>query len=374
MMGIATRRGMAMRRFGRSAAFVTALALAAGSAAACSSSGSTSAGGGDSSGSFKDTLENIHAVAQTSDYIEYGATAQVAKLAGGTKPATGGPFTQLQGIGAEQLFQYWALLPPLTGFDSTTVTSAVTVGNPPNAVGVLYGSFDPAAIGAKLAAWGYKKQDRGGGVTAWISNDDHKFDATKLDPTTGVGPGMTGWLNVIWVSNTSIAYGGATSDLAAALPAQSKPLSSDNVLSSLADCLGSPLGAMVLTDPKTIGNSAATAIAFGVTATNASDAQEEICVAASDAAGAKTIATAFTKAVTTGTDLVQNNPWSKELTAPQTDVLGGSAHVVRLSATSANQQPGLVFRLVTEDNFGTLLGWPFQLQGRPSPSATDSPS
>ncbi|WP_194922341.1 hypothetical protein, partial [Catenulispora rubra] len=76
----------------------------------------------------------------------------------------------------------------------------------------------------------------------------------------------------------------------------------------------------------------------------------------------------------TGTDLVQNNPWSKELTAPQTDVLGGSAHVVRLSATSANQQPGLVFRLVTEDNFGTLLGWPFQLQGRPSPSATDSPS
>ncbi|MBS2550868.1 hypothetical protein KGQ19_28745, partial [Catenulispora sp. NL8] len=40
-------------------------------------------------------------------------------------------------------------------------TSAITVGNPPNAVGILYGGFDPAAIGAKLAAWGYKKQDRG---------------------------------------------------------------------------------------------------------------------------------------------------------------------------------------------------------------------
>ncbi|MBS2537601.1 hypothetical protein KGQ20_33105 [Catenulispora sp. NF23] len=361
-----------MRRFGRSAAFVTALALAAVSAAACSSSGSTSSGGGDGSGSFKDVLHDIHAVTQTSDYIEYGATAQVTKLTGTTKPAASGPFSHMQGIGADQLFQYWSLLPPLTGFDSTAVTSAITVGNPPNAVGILYGGFDPAAIGAKLAAWGYKKQDRGGGTTAWISNDDHKIDMTKLDPVTGVGPGMTGWLNVIWVSRTSIAYGGATSDLAAALPAQSKPLSGDNVVSSLADCLGSPLGAMVLTDPKTIGNSAATGVAFGVTATSASDAREEICVAASAAAGAQTIATAFTKAVTTGTDLVQNNPWSKELTDPRTDVLGGSAHVVRLSATSADQQSGLVFRLVEDDDFGTLLGWPFQSTGRPLPSDTSS--
>ena len=199
---------------------------------------------------------------------------------------------------------------------------------------------------------------------------------SKLDPNTGIGPGMTGWLNVVWVSKTSIAYGAATSDLAAAVPAQSKPLSDDPAVGPLADCLGSTLAAMAITDPKVIQNSAVSAVAFGVTATSATDQREEICVAAPDDAGAQALAAGFTKAVGSGKDVVTDQPWSQLLSGPQTKVIGGSAHVVQLSAASVNQQPGLVFQLVQKDDFQTLLGLPAVVRNPQSPggSITVTPS
>lgn len=364
------------RRFGRAAAAVSALALAAGTATACSSSG-TSGGGGGGAGSVTDTLKNIHTTAQSDSYIEYGDTAQIVKLSGGRSMAADSPFGNLLGWGSGQMADYFQVLPPLTGFDSTTATSAVTVGYPPNQISVLFGTFDPAAIGTKLAAWGYHKQDRGDGVTAWIFSDDHKLDSTKLDPSTGIGPGMTtGWLNVIWVSKTSIAYGGATSDLAAALPAQSQPLSKDAVVGPLADCLGPTLAAVLITSPKLIGSSAVPAIAFGVTGTSTADAREEICAEAPDDAGAKSLAAGFTKAVTSGHDYVQNEAWSKMLSDPQTTVIGGSKHVVQLSAKPVDPRLGLVFQLVEKNDFLNLLGLPEVQSGTRSPggSVTLSPT
>ncbi|MEY9892076.1 hypothetical protein ABIA31_005751 [Catenulispora sp. MAP5-51] len=354
-----------VRRFGRSAAVVSALVLAVGTAAACSSSGSASGGGGggSSSGSLKDTLKNIHATTQTAGYIEYGDTAQMVKLNGGTNQGSSSLFGRVLGAGADQLSQYSQILPPFTGFDYSTATSAVTVGTPPNAVGVLYGSFDPAAIGAKLAAWGYAKQDRGNGVTAWVYKDNHQIDITKLDPNTGVGPGMTGWLNVVWVSKTSIAYGSATSDLAAAVPAQLKPVSDDPVVGPLADCLGSPLEAFVLTDQKMIGSAGLPAVALGVTATSASDVRMEICAAAPSAAAAQSFAAGFTKAVSSGQDIMTDQPWANLLSNPQTSVIGGAEHVVRLSATPAGAQgASLVVNLVEQNDFAGLLGLPQTLK------------
>lgn len=382
------------RRLARAAAAASVLALAMGSAAACSSSGSSGggSGGGGGSGAFADALKNVHDTAQTSGTIEFGDTAQLAKLNGGTTPASNGPFARLVGTGSDQLTQYASLLPPLTGFDSTTATSAISLGNPPNQVGVLYGSFDPTAVGAKLAAWGYHKSDRGGGVTAWVFQDDHQQDMSKLD-ANGVGPGMTGWLNVIWVSTSSIAYGGATSDLAAALPAQSKPLSGDAVVGALANCLGTTLIAYVITDAKQIGTSGISAIAFGVTATSASDIREEICAAAPSASGAQAFATGFSKAVGSGLDYVRNQPWSTLLSDPQTSVIGGGEHVVRLTAKPVDPQgASLVVSLVEQNDFAGLLGLPQTLRGGrmvnpngtlvpispsdtgPSDSGSDSPS
>jgi hypothetical protein len=347
----------------RSAAVVTVLVLAVGSAAACSSSGSTGGGGGGGgSGAFKDVLNNIHAAAQTSNYIEYGDTAQLAKL-NGAGAASDGPFGRLLGTGEGELAQFQQLLPPLTGFDPAAATGAVSVGSPPNTASVLYGSYDPKAVGAKLAAWGYHWQDRGNGVTAWIFQDDHKIDMGKLDPATGIGPGMGGWLNVVWVSQSSIAYGRATSDLAAALPAQSKPLSGDPMVGSLADCLGPTVVALVVTDPKQIGNSGISAIAFGVTATGTSDIREEICAAAPDAAGAQAFATGFTKAVTSGHDIATNQPWANLLSAPQTKVIGGAQHVAQLSAKPIDPQgASLVVNLVQGNDYAGLLGLPQTLK------------
>lgn len=376
----------------RAAAAVTALALAVGSAAACSSSGSTGSGGsggsggGGGSGAFKDVLKNIRTTAQTSGYIEWGDSAQLAKLNGGTGAASDSPFGRLIGTGEDDLAQYQQILPPLIGFDPATASSAISVGSPPNTVSVLYGSFDPKAVGAKLAAWGYHSQDRGDGVTAWIFQDDHKIDMSKLDPSTGVGPGMSGWLNVVWVSKSSIAYGRATSDLAAALPAQSKPLSGDPMMGSLADCLGPAVVAVVITDPQQIRSSGISAIAFGVTATGTSDVREEICAAAPDAAGAQAFAAGFTKAVTSGKDVVTDQPWANLLADPQTKVIGGGQHIAQLSAKPTDPKgASLVVNLVEQSDFAGLLGLPQTLKngrtvnpdgtlGSPSPSLSPSSS
>lgn len=253
---------------------------------------------------------------------------------------------------------YQQVLPPLTGFDPFASTGAISVGNPPNTVSVLYGSFDPAAVGAKLSAWGYHSQDRGDGVTAWIIADDHNIDTTKLDPDTGIGPGMGGWLNVVWVSKSRIAYGRATSDLAAALPAQSKPLSADGAVGALADCLGPAVVAILITGPK-LDTKGVSAIAFGVTATSASDIREEIYAAAPDAAGAQALATGFTKAVTSGMDYVRYQKWADQLSDPQTKVIGGAQHVVQMSAKPTDpQRASMVIDLVAQNDFAGLLGLP----------------
>ncbi|MEY9859301.1 hypothetical protein ABH935_004929 [Catenulispora sp. GAS73] len=291
-----------------------------------------SAGGSGGSGSFKDTLKNIHATAQTSGFIEYRDSALLTKINKG-KDVWTSPFSLLYNHGEGPFLQYGGELPPLTGFDAQQATSAISVGNPPNTVGVLYGSFDTSTIGTKLAAWGYTKQDRGGGVTAWIFKDDNQADTSQPD-TMNVGPGMGGRLNVIWVSKSSIAYGYMTSDLASALPAQSKPLSQDAMVGPLTDCLGSTLIAYVITD------------------------QKVICVAAPTTAGAQALAAGFMKSVGSGRDPEGDKPWSSEVSDAQTKVLGGPTHVVQLTATQIGGGLPFVDEPVNRNDYPTLLWLP----------------
>lgn len=364
-------------RFGIPAALVAVLVLAVGSAAGCSSSGSSGGGGtggggtgSGGSGALKDTLKNIHGSVPSAGSFEYGDTARVVKLNGGADPATNGPYTMLLGFGSAQLAEWDTALPPLTGFDPLTATRAISVGNPPNGVSVLYGSFDPAAVGAKLAAWGYHKEDRGDGVTAWVFQDDHKIDLSKVDPATDIGPGMGGWLNVVWVSKSRIAYGRATSDLTAALTGSAKPLSDDATVGALADCLGSPLAAEMIKDPKLAQSGVASAVAFGVVGTGAADLREEICATAPDDAGARALAAAFTKAVGSGFDHRTNQPWSALLSDPQPAVLGGPAHVVRLTAKPVGPRVQLIFDLAAQEDYLPLLGQPDGAKSPAGGSAT----
>lgn len=372
-----------LSRIRRSSAVGVVLVLAA-SAAACSSDGSTGGSGSGGSGTVKDALRHIHDTAQTSSYVDFGLPAQVVELNGGRDDS--GPLAQLAGAGASNLRSYYKVVDPIIGIDLNSVTTALSVGRPPNNVEVLYGSFDADAIGAKFSAWGYHKQDRGHGVTAWIWTDDHLIDNSKIDPNTGIGPGMdTGWLNVVWVSKTRVAYGRATADLAAALPEQSKPLSGDSMVGPLADCLGSPLSAAMSNGPAASGDKAIPAVALGVTGTGAADVREEICVATLDDATAQKVATAFTTAVAGGTDFHSQMKWSAELTDPKAEMLGGDRHVVRLTARPTDQvRVDFVIQLMYEDGYKTLLGLPVRGKGgeleypdgstSPAPSSESSPS
>lgn len=313
-------------------ALITAALLAGG----CSSSGSASAAGsGGVPKTLAEALRGVHATDATKTELSWG---------------------QYGGAGAAGMNQ---VLAPILGFDPLKQPFVLTVGRAPNWVTVLYGSFDPAAIGAKLQGLGYKKTDRGGGVTQWLIRDDHQIDMNQQPEELAE---TVNTFNVIRVSKDRVVFGGASADMDASLPAQSASLADDPVVGELAKCL----------DKATSGiyDAGTEQLAVGENP----GGTESICVAAPDDATARQYGDAFTKAVTSGTSQVSLTPWKELLSNPKVESLGGKAHVVRLTATDVDAaHPRLVNALLNMDVL-SLIGKPIPA-GRTRPgSASPSPS
>jgi hypothetical protein len=336
-----------MRTGPRSAAVAVAVILLAG----CSSSGTKSAGGGG--GPVVDALRKVHATDLSKTAFEFGDTAGVLRLDGGRTTGSA-PFSKLFGYGASGIAAQYQLLPDRTGIDLARATTAITVGSPPNQVGVLYGSFDAARIGAKFQALGYHKRVDGGD-TVWTLHDDHQADPSG--PLADLG--IVAQLNVVHVSGTRVVYGGAGSDIDQVLGG--KPtLADDSTYAGLAGCLGEARAAVIQTDPQTWP----LPFGVGVTATSAADEQEVLCVATKDDATAKALAAAWPGRVRKGTSQHTAQPWSDLLTAPQAKVLGGPAHIVRLRAHAAHDHaPGVLFDAATTRDLSALLGTPAATPG-----------
>ncbi|WP_225847571.1 hypothetical protein [Streptomyces sp. HPF1205] len=339
-----------MRTGPRLAAVAVAVILLAG----CSGSGSKSAAGGGR-GPVADALGRVHATDLTKTAFEFGDTAGLLRLDGGRTTGSA-PFSKLFDYGASGIAAQYQLLPDKTGIDLTRATSAITIGRPPNQVGVLYGSFDAAAIGTKLQALGYHKR-ADGGDTVWTLHDDH-----RLDPNGPLADlGIVAQLNVVHVSDTRIVYGGAGSDIDQAL--SGKPtLADDPAYAGLAGCLGDARAAVIQTDPQTWP----LPFGVGVTATSATDEEEVLCVATKDDASAKALAAAWPDRVAQGTSQRTAQPWSDLLTAPQAKVVGGAAHIVQLRAHAAHDhEPGVLFDAANTRDLSALLGTPAPTPAKP---------
>jgi hypothetical protein len=326
------------REFG-AMALVTAVLLTAG----CSSSGSSGGSAGGSSGpgaggvpkTIADALRDVHAAPTTKTDFAYGQ------------------------YGGANLVRYNEILAPVIGF-SAEAPFVLTLGKPPNEVTVLYGTFDPAAIGTKLQPLGYRQTDRGHGETQWLIRDDHQFDMNQQPEVLGA---TLSTLNVIRVSKDRIVYGGATADLDAAVPAQSASLADDLRAGEIAKCLGADASGEFTT-----GYAVPLAVGVGP------DGTETICVAAEGDRSAQAYGDIFTTQITKGESAVSRQPWNKMLTDPKAESLGGKAHVVRLTARSVTPGHLILPQALLNGDLLTLLGLSAPA-GKSSPgSGATSPS
>ncbi|NUR31662.1 MAG: hypothetical protein HOV83_38460 [Catenulispora sp.] len=318
-----------MSRAGRKrvAAVLIAAALAA---AGCSSSGSSGSGSGGVPKTLADALKGVHAADTTKTQLAWGQ------------------------YGGARGVQFDVVLSPVLGFSVVKQPFALTVGKPPNELTVLYGSFDPASIGAKLKGLGYQATDRGHGETQWLIRDDHKVD---MDQKPEDLANTLATYNVIRVSKDRLVYGGATADLDAALPAQGAALADDPVVGAIAKCLDEGASGMFDTTAVPLG------VGVGPSGT------ETICVSAADDATAKKYADKFVQQATTGKSARTLQPWSELIANPKAEVLGGKGHVVRLTVTDVvASRPVLVTALLTGD-VGTLIGLPLP-NGKLRPGAS----
>lgn len=335
-----------------------ALAAACSSSSPAKSPGPTSpsrpTGSSSAPKTIAEALRGVHSAPTTSDYVEYAVVPVLAQLDGGTIDFDS-PLTKIAASGGVLGFISRAVV-DTTGIDPMSASSAMTIGEPQQTVGVLFGSFDPAVIGGKLAALGYQRTDHGGGETQWQIADDHKapLDGTLADL------GMLDQLNVVRVSPSRIVYGGATADLDAALPAQSAPLSKDPVVGGLADCLGPAASALIAQSRTVTPFLSREPIAIGIRATTPTDMVDELCIAAPDDATAQKFAAAFPLQVKTGTDVLQKEPWSAVLADPHATVLGGKAHIVQLTArpTTGGAGLGVFYRALQDHSLPILVGEP----------------
>lgn len=251
----------------------------------------------------------------------------------------------LLGYGESQLIAAASQLHDLAGIDPLAARTALTLGQPPEQVGVLNGTFDPAAIGAKLQKLGYKKRDVGGGEAEWVIRDHHAIDANDRFAQLGI---LTA-LNVIRVSPTRVVYAGATKDIDAKTLTGPRPLSDALDVGAVADCLGpvkaAQIGMDINTSPKLMG--------IGVQ-TSSKDATSVICMVTKNRDAAEDIASAWPGHVRSVTSSLTDEPWSKVLADPKAEALGGSEHVVRLTARPLGKTTAL-FDAWRAKDLGPLL-------------------
>jgi hypothetical protein len=310
---------------------VGALTVGALLAAGCSD-GSTSGGSGGGGGNgltnglpttAAAALALIPRTAWDAGYVEFGDTAQVISMNGGTGS---GPLFAYLGLGETSLYFYSGNAVSTLGFDPLKVTLAVSVGTLPQQATILYGDFDVASIGTKLAAAGFKQDGAvdGGTVWAFATNGQVNMGNPIGDPE----------LNVLQVFPNKIIYGLSAALVEALAAPATTPLSTNSALAALATCLGSAKAGLIGAVPTT-GSRSTPTLGIGMLADSAQNANEELCLIAPRASDASGMATNWTKQIQTGRSTRLNEPWSKVLTNPRSTTLSGSPTLVRLTAQPA---------------------------------------
>jgi hypothetical protein len=324
-----------------STAILIAAALAA-TSAGCSSSGSVQAGGGTAAigSGVTAALHQIHADADTRQFFQYGDIAGIEKVDGGLNPQA--PLGGVLGFGAPAFDSAFDIAGK-TGIDTFHAASlAIGAGSlGKTEVGLLYGTFDTSAIASKLPGLGYHSSGLGGGETLWVYQADQAAGSQAI-PFPGAGHNF----DAVRVSATRIVYGATPAGLAAVL-APGPTLADDPAYAAIGDCLRTARAAMIVRNPAT-----GRLVGYGASATTAADEAELICIPSASQAAAQALAAKWPAAVASASD--GQEAWASLLSSPTATVLGGNAHVVRLSA-HAQQQSGAIIDRWAEGTVDPLL-------------------
>jgi hypothetical protein len=320
-----------------SKAFVVAAVLVAASAG-CSSGAVSAQDAAKVSGGVTGALHRVHADADTQQFFQYGDVAGIKKVDGGVSAQA--PLGPVFGFGAPVLGGTAFDVAGKTGIDLDQAVSTGIGAGPfgKSQVGLLYGTFDTSAIGAKLTALGYHSGDLGNGETLWSYQDTTGQD----QPFPGAGHNF----DAVRVSASRIVYGAAADNLAA-MVGPGPTLADDPAYAAIGDCLGSAKVALIVRNPGT-----GRLVGYGTSATSAADEAELLCIPSASPAAAQALAAKWPSAVATTND--GQEAWSTLLSSPSAKVLGGSTNVVRLSAHG--KQAGAIMNRWGEGEVGSLLG------------------
>lgn len=261
--------------------------------------------------------------------IDFGDEAALRSMSGVTLY---GRFSNIMYYGDFPLWEVAGMrLPALTGIDLAKVSTGAVFNRQGGEVGVLYGSFDPSSIGAKLTALGYNASDLGDGEKQWVPSGVPTVD----NPLSRSDEGYL--LGVIRVSRSRIVYGAAASDLDAVL-ANTRRLSDQPDVAAIAGCLGPAAAAELEFQP------GLRPLGVGVTATSASGVRMEVCIATASDAAARTLSSALVRQLNSGRMLTL----ADQLSNPETEIVGGPSHLVRLSGRSSTAD-------LSDDRFAGLV-------------------
>lgn len=297
-------------------------------------------------------LNQIRATDASRAWTTFGDLAAQRALGGGTIPQ------QLQGMASYGWATTWERGPEAKaqlGLAGDTADRAAEVGESHGA-GRFDGGVDTAAVVAHAKKLGAAKDGALGPLTLWRlapDNADHlsremaqlsrgtaDFDVLAVGPHTVVRAASRAQAKVL------SANGGKDT------------LARDQDFRGVAECLGKPLAATfsnVRIEPASDVREAAGFVAgAGVVGTSPTKLTQTACRTASSTDEAEQVAAALRKELAHGSTRLSRLPWKTMLSDVQVKVVGGPAHVVRVTGTS-EKSPQLVLEMLRGGDLSDLL-------------------
>jgi hypothetical protein len=286
--------------------------------------GSCSSGSGGSGpiagSSLQAALSHVADTPATRAAIAYDDTSALVQLAGTDPGATKG-FAQIRGWGAASLADMMVSLSGDTGISVFGEDYSITAGNPPQALTLLHGGQDASLVTSSLTKLGWKQN--GGMLVGPAYPAGGSGNATDYALQ----------LHVVQASGSDLTFGGSAANLSQIGSPSGSTLAGDPLVAALASCLGDVVAAQVQVGGDLGGrNPVAVAVGVAAPASNAATPHAVACVAWPSQAGATQYAADARKALSSGSSLATNQPFSAVLANPSVTSIGGSQHIVQWQA------------------------------------------
>jgi hypothetical protein len=326
---------LSRKAFWRVAFPAITVVVVAGTLGGCSGG---SAQGGSGGTGLDTALANVADTAVTRAQISYDDTAGLVRLSG-ANPGTTKGFAVLRGWGASSLMDLSAQLSGDTGISVFTEDYAISAGNPPRTVTLLHGGQSASLVTSRLGKLGWK-QDNGA--------------LAGPPPIGGDGSEVTGLyalqMHVVRADGSDVRLGqSGTSTDQLGSPSGSN-LASNPLIGALAGCLGDVVAAQFQAGGDLGGRSPA-AVAIGVRrpASNTATPHAVVCVAWSGKAAATQYTADARKALSSGTSLATEQPYSDLLSHASVADIGGSQNIVQWQADTPHRADQIFQMYLTRD-------------------------